>query len=131
MQSGGCQCGSVRYQVEGVIERNSLCHCHDCQASSGAPMVAWTAVPERQFQLLEGEPTLYEGRDGARREFCPQCGTGLFYRNAVSLPGIVDIQTVTFDAADQLQPTAQVQCADRLEWIEKLGTLPAFDRYPG
>ena len=128
---GGCQCGAVRYQVDGEALHNALCHCADCRASSGAPVVGWLAVKEEQFSHLQGEVTTYSGRNGAERSFCPVCGTGVFYRNAAMLPGIVDVQSATLDAAASLAPSAQIQCAERLPWMKDLSALPEFERFPG
>ena len=65
------------------------------------------------------------------RSFCPDCGSGLFYRNAAVLPGIVDVQSSTLDDPDSLPPTAQVQTAERLGWMTRIHALPEFERYPG
>jgi hypothetical protein len=129
--SGGCHCGAVRYEVEGDPHHNAICHCEDCRASAGAPMVAWYCVKEEQFRQTSGEVSQFEGTPGAERQFCPICGTGLFYRNAAMLPGLVDIQAATLDNAGALAPTVQVQCADRLPWMTSLGEMPEFERFPG
>ena len=130
-RTGGCRCGAIRYAVEGDAAHHAVCHCSDCRASSGAPMVAWYAVQEDQLRLLSGEPALYEGTPGAQRQFCPRCGTGLFYRNAAMLPGIVDIQSATFDDPAASAPDAQIQCAERLPWVADMAEIPQFARYPG
>ena len=130
-RTGGCRCGAIRYTVEGDAAHHAVCHCGDCRASSGAPMVAWYAVQEDQLRLLSGEPALYEGTPGAQRQFCPRCGTGLFYRNAAILPGIVDIQSATFDDPAASAPDAQIQCAERLPWVADMAEMPQFARYPG
>ncbi|MFC4253800.1 GFA family protein [Croceibacterium xixiisoli] len=131
IRTGGCHCGAIRYQAEGEPLHHAVCHCSDCRASSGAPMLAWYAIKQDQLQLISGEPVTFEGTPGAQRQFCGTCGTGLFYRNAEMLPGIVDIQSATFDDAASVPPGAQIQCAERLEWVSGLENLPAFDRYPG
>ena len=33
--SGGCQCGAVRFRVEGALGDASICHCRMCQKASG------------------------------------------------------------------------------------------------
>ena len=33
--SGGCQCGKVRFRVEGALGDASICHCRMCQKASG------------------------------------------------------------------------------------------------
>ena len=130
-RSGGCHCGEVRYEVTGDPVYHAICHCDACRASSGAPFVAWYAVKAGQFQLVSGEPKQFEGRPGAERNFCPRCGTGLFYRNEEVLPGLVDIQSATFDDAGAQAPQIQVQCAERLAWVTELDRMPEFERYPG
>jgi len=131
MQSGGCQCGNARYEIDGEPVYSALCHCADCRASSGAPVVAWTAVREDQLTLRSGELSTYEGRNGSSRQFCPNCGTGLFFRNQNTLPGLVDVQAATLDDPAGSPPQLQVQCAERLSWMTELGSLPEFERYPG
>jgi hypothetical protein len=128
--SGGCRCGAVRYEVRAIV-RNSICHCRDCQRSSGAPMVEWMLVDETALSVI-GEPATFESTPGTFRSFCARCGTGLFYRSAAVFPGQVDVQTATLDEPARAPlPTAQVQAADRRGWVASLGSIHAFERYPG
>lgn len=127
---GGCQCGAVRYEVSGEPQHVALCHCNDCRKSSGAPMVAWAAFTDAQFKLVKGEPVTFNSSGSAMRSFCPKCGSGLYYRNAEFLPGIVDIQSATLDDPDALPPSAHIQVAERLGWMETAHSLPSFDRFP-
>ena len=128
--TGGCCCGAVRYEVSAII-RNSLCHCRDCQRSSGAPMVEWMLVDETAL-VASGPTTTAESSPGAFRSFCPTCGTGLFYRNAAIFPDQVDIQTVTLDAPERAPPpSAQMQVAEARGWISQIESIDAFDRFPG
>ena len=128
---GGCHCGAVRYEVNGEPQHVALCHCNDCRKSSGAPMVAWAAFTEDQFKLVEGEPVTFNSSGSAMRSFCPKCGSGLYYRNAEFLPGIVDIQSATLDDPEALPPGAHIQTAERLGWMETAHSLPAFERFSG
>ena len=130
MHEGGCQCGAIRYRASGEARHNAICHCADCRASSGAPMVAWLCIDEDGLELLQGEPATYVRESGAERQFCPACGTGLFYRNAKFLPGQVDIQTATLDDPAAAPPQAQVQCAERLGYVKELADLPEFEHFP-
>jgi hypothetical protein len=129
--TGGCQCGAVRYRVKGEPQHNVLCHCVDCRKSAGAPMVGWAAFAEADFAIEQGEAVTYNSSGASMRSFCPKCGTGLYFRNAETLPGIVDIQTATLDNPEALPPDAQIQVAERIGWMESAHTLPAFKRYPG
>lgn len=127
---GRCLCGAIRYQLSGEPISVSLCHCHDCRRSAGAPMVSWAMFPEAALTLTQGNPKTINSSGTAMRSFCADCGSGLFYRNAVVLPEIVDVQSSTLDNPDALPPTVQIQTAERLEWVKHLHELTEFERYP-
>lgn len=129
--SGGCQCGAVRYEVSGDPAHVALCHCTDCRKSAGAPMVSRAAFQEDQFRLTAGAPSTFNSSGTAMRSFCPTCGSGLYYRNAEYLPGIVDVQSATLDDPDALPPQVHIQTAERLRWMDGAEALPAFERFPG
>jgi hypothetical protein len=127
--SGGCRCGAVRYEVSAIV-RNSICHCRDCQRSSGAPMVEWMLVDDDALSVT-GETATFESSPGTLRSFCRACGTGLFYRNAAVFPDQVDVQTATLDEPHRApDPAAQVQTAEARGWVAGLASIHAFERYP-
>ena len=130
-RSGGCHCGAIRYDVDGEPQHVALCHCSDCRRSAGAPMVSWAAFTEDALTVTQGQPVTFNSSGAAMRSFCGTCGTGLFYRNADMLPGIVDIQSVTLDDPEALPPAAHIQVAERLHWMGDLDTLTRFERFPG
>ncbi len=127
---GGCHCGAVRYEAIGQAITHALCHCSDCRRHAGAPMVSWAMFPEGQVTITQGETKTYQSSAQGRRKFCANCGTGLFYTNAETLPDIIDIQTATLDNPNDLAPRCHVQTAERLLWMSALNELPEFERYP-
>ncbi len=36
IHTGGCQCGAIRFRVEGDLKDSSICHCRMCQKAFGA-----------------------------------------------------------------------------------------------
>lgn len=128
--TGGCHCGAIRYRVEGELIVHALCHCSDCRRHAGAPMVGWTMYARDAVTVIKGEPKIYESSEYGRRHFCPDCGTGLFYINEQMLPGIIDIQSATYDDPDAVPPIAHIQVAERISWVERAHELPSFERYP-
>jgi hypothetical protein len=128
--TGGCHCGAIRYQVDGDLIVHALCHCTDCRRHSGAPMVGWTMYPADAVKVTKGEPKVYASSEHGRRHFCANCGTGLFYVNDVNLPGIIDIQSGTYDDPGVVAPVAHIQIADRIGWMARVHELPVFERYP-
>lgn len=130
-ESGGCQCGAVRYEVSGTPQHVALCHCEACRKSAGAPMVCWAAFTEDEFKVTKGEAKTFNSSGKSMRSFCPDCGTGLYFRNEEMLPGIVDIQSATLDNPDAYPAQAQIQVAERIGWMKDVHQLHAFERYPG
>ena len=130
MITGGCHCGAIRYEVEGQPLTHALCHCTDCRRHAGAPMVAWTMYPKDAVRVTRGTPKIYHSSAQGRRHFCPDCGTGLFYVNDTVLPGIIDVQSATYDDPDAVPARAHIQVAERIKWMVQAHELPAFERYP-
>lgn len=130
MIEGGCHCGSIRYQVEGEAITHALCHCTDCRRHAGAPMVGWTMYPASAVKVTQGKLKVYESSENGRRHFCGDCGTGIFYFNEKMLPGIIDIQSATYDNPDAVPVQAHIQVAERIDWMKTAHSLPVFERFP-
>ncbi|QIK79372.1 GFA family protein [Sphingomonas piscis] len=128
MLTGRCHCGQVKYQMPEEAIHQAICHCEDCRRHSGAPFVGWALVQSSDL-LIEGELKTYESSADGRRQFCPNCGTGLFYLNPVIFPNQTDVQIATLDNPDAIVPTAQIQTAERIDWVKQLNEMVAFERY--
>ncbi|MFW2852585.1 GFA family protein [Sphingomonas sp. TX0543] len=128
--SGKCHCGAVTWRADGEAEHHALCHCEDCRRWSGAPLAGWIAFDESKV-TISGETAAYHSSESVTREFCGKCGTGLFYRNPVMLPGIIDIQSGTMDHPEQSPPGAHIMVSHRLGWVRDMADLPEFATYPG
>ena len=112
--TGGCHCGAIRYQAEGEALNHALCHCTDCRRHAGAPMVGWTMYRRERVTVTKGTPKVYASSQDGRRYFCADCGTGLFFSNDAVLPGLLDIQSATYDDPDAVPAQVHIQVAERL-----------------
>ena len=130
MLHGQCHCGAIQYEMPEEVLHHALCHCTDCRRCAGAPMVPWALAP-RDKVTITGTPKSYRSSEHAVRQFCPECGTGLFYLNEQVFPGMIDVQSATLDDPDRIPVQAQIQTAERIGWMEKAHELPSFERYPG
>lgn len=128
--SGQCHCGAIRYSMPTAVEHHALCHCSDCRRHAGAPLVGWALVGQDTLEV-SGTPKVYASSEHGRRHFCGDCGTGLFYTNEAIFPGQIDVQTATLDDPDLIPAQVQIQTAERIGWMARLDTIPAFERYPG
>jgi hypothetical protein len=76
---GGCLCGAVQSEVHGVLRPVVYCHCRMCRRTSGH-FVAATACARAHLILLRAQGLRwYASSDWARRGFCAQCGSNLFW----------------------------------------------------
>ncbi len=128
--TGGCHCGKIRYEASGKPLNSALCHCTDCRRHAGAPMVGWAIYPRGKVKITQGKPKTYASSADGRRQFCSDCGTGLFYTNDAAMLGVIDIQSATYDDPDALAPEAHIQVAERIGWMAHAHELPTFDRFP-
>ena len=93
-------------------------------------MVGWALFPRDAVEIT-GPLSSYASSPQAVRQFCPVCGTGLFYLNEAIFPGQIDIQSATLDDPDALVPGARIQMADAPGWMTAIPDMPGFNRFPG
>lgn len=93
-------------------------------------MSGWIAFKDAEFAVT-GEPVTYHSSEHGVRQFCGTCGTGLFYRNAEVLPGLVDVQSGTLDDLAGQPPGALIMVSERVAWLDSVESLPRFETYPG
>ena len=78
--SGGCQCGAVRFRVEGALGDASICHCRMCQKACGNFYLPLVSVRGAKLDWTRGEPKRFRSSNAAWRGFCGDCGTPLTLR---------------------------------------------------
>ena len=54
--TGGCQCGAVRYAIDGPLGKAGICHCRMCQKAFGSWGAALVSVPLHIFRWSRGTP---------------------------------------------------------------------------
>lgn len=125
MLSGGCYCGAIRYETSGPVSSQSLCHCVQCRATTGAPCVAWFSVPRAQLRFLKGRPTQFRSSEHAVRCFCPVCGTQLSFADDAS-PEEIDLTTCSLDSPELVPPRRHIYTHSQLPWLKVADSLPTF-----
>lgn len=126
MQTGSCECGSVRYQVTGELRPVVACHCSQCRKTSGHYWAA-TQVPNDRFELTQrGALKWFNSSDTARRGFCADCGSSLFWELAGE--GATSIGAGTLDTATGVELAAHIFCADKGDYYAITDDVPQRDR---
>lgn len=78
--AGGCACGGVRFEVDGVVRPVIACHCGTCRRTSGHYWASTEAHRADLRLIADGTLKWFRSSDFARRGFCAECGSSLFYR---------------------------------------------------
>ncbi len=78
--SGGCQCGAIRFHVEGALGRAGICHCRMCQKAFGSWGAALVSVPASNLSWTRGKPSVFKSSAIVARGLCSRCGTPLYMR---------------------------------------------------
>src|SRR5512133_302729 len=55
---GACHCGYIRVEGEADPEKTTVCHCTDCQVSTGSAFRVNVPVPGATFRIT-GQPATY------------------------------------------------------------------------
>lgn len=113
MKTGGCLCADVTYRVSGPLRPVVACHCTQCRKTSGHHVAATSA--HRDDIAISGEVTWYQSSPTARRGFCGNCGSNLFWDGAGEN---LSIFAGTLDDASGLRILGHIYCADKGAYYE-------------
>ena len=118
--TGGCQCGAVRFRVEGALKNVSICHCRMCQKAFGNFYAPLATAPEGGLTWTRGAPKKFRSSSHVLRGFCENCGTPLTFE----APDGIALAIGAFDAAEELAPTIQWGIEAKLPYVDTLSRLP-------
>ncbi len=77
-ETGQCLCGEVQLTFDEVKPHVEACHCSTCRRWGGGPLMGVQAgsVTANNADAI----TAYASSEWAKRAFCSQCGTHLYYK---------------------------------------------------
>ena len=124
--TGGCLCGAVRFSISGAMRGVINCHCGQCRRSHGH-YAAYSAVGADDLTMTEDRGLKwYKSSDTARRGFCMECGSSLFWKPADKLH--VAVAAGSLDQPTGLVTTGDIFTADKGDYY----MIPAGrENWPG
>jgi hypothetical protein len=132
--TGGCQCGTIRYEITGTPNALVVCHCTDCQRQSGSAFGMTLPVNEADFRMTKGEVKTYASTSAAGRgklgAFCPDCGTRIYHKPEWR-KGTVSVKPGTLDDTSWLKPETHLWTSSKQGWVTIPEGVKTFDRQPG
>ena len=120
-QTGGCQCGTVRYEVTEEPITLYVCHCGDCQRHSATAFGMSLRVPVAGFRITQGTAKVWnrvaDSGNTISGHFCPDCGTRL-YHSAAHRTETVNIKPGSLDDTGWLRPVGHVWASRAQPWVD-------------
>lgn len=119
MLTGGCLCGSVRFEIDGNLGPITCCHCSQCRRASGSAYVAAASVDADAFRVTEGRELVseFESSPRNRRAFCTRCGSQLWGRHE-EYP-VVRVRAGGLDGNPGGRIVAHMMMGSRADWLEQ------------
>ena len=124
--TGGCLCGAVRFEIKGRLSDAHACHCSLCRRQSGHYAVASDAA-RADFVLTEDRGLAwYRSSDFAKRGFCRECGSVLFWDDGGEA---VSINLGSLEETGGVTVTKHIFVDEKGDYYELTDGLPQFAGY--
>lgn len=117
--TGHCLCGAIRFR--GTYDDThglNACHCSQCRRWSGH---VWAAILPKTLEI-SGTPKWYRASDFARRGFCGDCGSSLFWQRDGS--PVIDVAAGAIDSPTGLRLLGHIFVADKGDYYDITDGLP-------
>ena len=129
---GGCHCGAIAFEAEVDPEAARICHCNDCQITTGSAFRVNIPASATTFKLIRGTPKIYikTADSGNRRAnaFCGDCGAPI-YAAAPENTTSYSLRVGTLrQRAVIAKPIQQYFCSSALCWSMDLEDIAKKER---
>jgi hypothetical protein len=122
---GGCLCGAVRYKVDGPLRDVVNCHCGMCQRLHGS-FGPHSKALKTNITITHSEGLAwFKTSDVARRGFCRECGSGLFWE-PFDQEG-TGIIAGSLDTPTGLKTMGHIFVGEKSDFYEITDEFPQFD----
>jgi hypothetical protein len=131
---GSCSCGSITFEAEADPDKVAICHCTDCQSSTGTAFRTNVPVAGTTFRMLSGTPTIYikttaDSGNPRAQAFCPKCGSPIYSTTPGEGPREAYMVRVgVLRERELLMPKVQNWTRSARSWVERIGTLPRNEK---
>ncbi len=129
-KSGGCNCNAVRFRLLREPVFTHICHCKQCQRSSGGAFNVSTVVLVEDFEFDDCTPDTHHvsGPTGIEYEAwgCDNCGCTIGGKS-VAPTELMVVRPGTLDDTTGIEPKAHIWTREKQDWVEIPEGMPAFE----
>jgi hypothetical protein len=130
---GGCSCGAIKIEGEADPEKVQICHCTDCQTSTGTAFRVSIPVPGTTFKMT-GQPNYYlkttaDSGKPRLQAFCGSCASPIYSTTpGEGVQPSYMVRVGILRQRDQLVPRRQNWFRSARSWILKLDAVPKNEK---
>ena len=114
---GSCLCGETRFEVHGPLRDVVACHCSQCRKQTGHYLAATGCATADLRLLADPHVRWFRSSTRARRAFCGNCGSTLFWQ-ADDGQDRISIAAGLLDGPTGLETEGHIFCADKGDYYE-------------
>ncbi len=130
--NGGCLCGRVKFQVTPPFIAFHVCHCSQCQRSTGSAHASNIFCDKENIEWLQGEDLVRrfdpEEAGVISKAFCTHCGSLVPYISAKNGKLVIPAGSLSDDPG--ITPQDNIFWEDRASWYDSVITAPRFGAFP-
>jgi hypothetical protein len=125
--TGGCLCGSVRYEADVFLQNGYACHCTICQRSTGQPAEITVLIRAGSLMFTKGQPKYFQTSGFGRRGFCGDCGSRLVWQAIdQSDDWMTNLCVGGLDNPKEVKIACHMYVDTKLPWYDFSEHLPTF-----
>lgn len=131
--TGGCACGTIRYETDREPAIELHCQCRHCQQRSGTGHSSYLVFADRAGIAITGEAKTWRiaGDSGNEKihAFCPTCGTPVYLTFAAG-PDLIAIHATSLDDPGRFNPKLVTYAVRGHAWDRLDPSLQQFEQMP-
>ncbi|MBW3696162.1 aldehyde-activating protein [Vibrio sp. T187] len=129
--AGSCLCGQVTFESKNTFKYFHLCHCKQCQKTTGSAHASNLFTSPDYVVWLTGQELVKRfdvpGR-AISKAFCTECGCGVPYLTASGK--LMVVPAGSLDGTPNLLPQDNIFCSEKASWYEHGIEAKQFDAFP-
>ena len=128
--SGSCLCGTVTYEIRNEFDHFQLCHCTQCQKSTGSAHASNLFTSPEFITWHTGQTSIVRYDVEGRRisnVFCRHCGGRVPW---LSLSGdVLAVPAGSLNGVPSISAKANIFWPERAQWYEDALDAPRYDTF--
>ena len=117
--TGGCACGTIRYECSAEPVGVLNCHCRDCQRMSGSASASLLGVATPAFRFTHGQPKYHripsDSGHAKHYGFCWECCSPVCGKSE-GFPDLVVLTAGSLDDPSGFQPQQDLWTSSAQPW---------------